>query len=484
MPVEITIVGLGSGGSQQWTLAATKLLNETRTVYLRTVHHPSVVDISTSTESFDEQYNQADNLDKINEQIAAEIVRLGQREQGVIYAVPGHPNFDEPTVPHIRALAQTDNIPVTIIPGLSLIEAAITALGIDPPDNIQLIKATTFAGRHHPPLEPDRPTLITHIQGHQMAAHLKKILLNAYPDNLNVTLLQVTAAGIEQRACPLSAVDNQPFVNNIPAMLYLPANGLQCGFSTFQETIAHLRAPDGCPWDREQTHQTLRPFLLEETYEVLEALDANDPPALAEELGDLLLQIALHTQIAIDSGEFKMSDVIEHINRKLVRRHPHVFGDVVVKGVHEVTANWEAIKKAEKSAKGQAGETVSALDGVPAALPALAQALAVSKRAVRVGFEWPDIEGVLDKIIEEAREIVEATGAAHLESEIGDLLFSVVNLARWRNIDPESALRATNARFKQRFKMMEALAAAQGKTLAGMSIEEMDELWEEVKKTG
>jgi tetrapyrrole methylase family protein/MazG family protein len=231
----------------------------------------------------------------------------------------------------------------------------------------------------------------------------------------------------------------------------------------------------------------LRPYLLEETYEVLETFDADDPAAMAEELGDLLLQIVLHTQIAIDEGEFKMGDVIDHINHKLWRRHPHVFGDVDVNGVDEVLTNWEAIKQAEKAAKStnsdRAGQPfTSALDGIPDTLPALAQALAISQRAVRVGFEWPNIQGVLDKLVEEAHEITEASDQAHLESEIGDWLFSAVNLARWRNVDPESALRATNARFVRRFKTIEALAAARGKSLPEMSIEEMDALWDEAKR--
>jgi tetrapyrrole methylase family protein/MazG family protein len=204
--------------------------------------------------------------------------------------------------------------------------------------------------------------------------------------------------------------------------------------------------------------------------------------ALAEELGDLLLQIVLHTQIATGAGDFRMGDVIGHINRKLVRRHPHVFGDVTVNGANEVMANWEEIKRLERSAqKGEREISPSALDGIPEALPALAQALAISKRAVRVGFEWPNIEGVLDKLVEEAHEITQATDSAELEAEIGDLLFSAVNLARWRNIDPESALRTTNARFTRRFKRLEALATAQGKVLSGMTIEELDELWDEAK---
>jgi MazG family protein len=182
-----------------------------------------------------------------------------------------------------------------------------------------------------------------------------------------------------------------------------------------------------------------------------------------------------------------MSQVIGQINRKLWRRHPHVFGDVVVKGVNEVTANWDAIKRQEKAgqnhrADGAAHSPASALDGVPRGLPALAAALAISKKAVRAGFEWPNIEGVLDKLVEEAREITQAATPAQLEAEIGDLLFSAVNLARWRNVDAESALRATNARFTRRFQKLEALAAAQNKTVSDMSIEEMDALWEEAKR--
>jgi MazG family protein len=177
-----------------------------------------------------------------------------------------------------------------------------------------------------------------------------------------------------------------------------------------------------------------------------------------------------------------MEEVIEQINRKLVRRHPHVFSQTQVEGAEQVVANWEAIKRQEKAEKGQATEATSALDGIPPALPALAQAMMISQKAVRVGFEWPNIEGVLDKVIEEAREIAEATDPEHLEAEIGDLLFSVVNLARWRQIDPETALRAMNARFTRRFKQIEALAAARGKSLSDMSLPEMDALWEEAKQ--
>lgn len=477
MPPGITLVGLGPGHSQDWTRAADTLFQQAAEVYVRTTRHPSVADIPAKIHSFDEVYQSAGDTQQAQQQVAIAVVRLGQREAGVIYAVPGHP-IEDATVPLIRALAETQQIPLTIIPGLSLFEATLTTLKLETLHNLQIAVAAEVARLYHPLLAPDQLALVTGLSSQNLAAQVKQVLLNSYADNFIVTLMQGA-----QRVWsgPLAELDQQPQLDE-SITLYLPADAANNSLPTFQETIAHLRAPEGCPWDQAQTHQSLRPFLLEETYEVLEALDVADPAALAEELGDLLLQIVLHTQIATGAGDFRMGEVIGHINRKLVRRHPHVFGNVTINGVEDVITNWEAIKRVERLTLNVERETpLSALDGVPETLPALAQALAISKRAVRVGFEWPNIEGVLDKLIEEAHEITEATDPTQLEAEIGDWLFSAVNLARWRNIDPESALRTTNARFTRRFKKLEARATAQGKTLADMSIEEMDALWNEAK---
>ena len=374
-----------------------------------------------------------------------------------------------------------------MLTGFEFLEPTLKALNVDRVDNLQICYAITVAGQYHPSLETGRPALVTHLQGHNLAGRVMATLLNAYAADHAISLVQAPGSGAERVwSCPLNQLDRQSGLD-APTTVYLPAQAGDGSFSSFQDTIAHLRSPQGCPWDREQTHRTLRPYLLEECYEVLEALDAGDPAALAEELGDLLLQIVLHTQIAIDQDEFKMEDVISHINRKLRRRHPHVFGDVQVNGVAEVALNWETIKRAEKASRNHRGpeavpaQPPSALDGVPRAMPALAEALAISKKAVRVGFEWPNIEGVLAKLVEEAHEITGAATAEELEAEIGDLLFSAVNLARWRNVDAESALRATNARFVRRFKTLEALAAAQNQSLSDMSIEEMDALWDRAK---
>jgi len=246
-------------------------------------------------------------------------------------------------------------------------------------------------------------------------------------------------------------------------------------FDSFVEVIARLRSPDGCPWDKEQTHASLRIHLLSECYEVLEALDGNDTAKLCEELGDLLLQIVLHAQIAADNGEFEMGDVIKSINSKIIHRHPHVFEDGQAATADEVVHNWEALKREERE------DDASVLEGVPKQMPALAYAYEISRRAVRVGFEWENLEGVLDKLLEEIREIKEAESREEKAREFGDLLFTLVNFARWQGIDSEAALREANDKFYRRFTRMEALCRERGLVLNKLSFDEMDALWEEVK---
>jgi len=247
-------------------------------------------------------------------------------------------------------------------------------------------------------------------------------------------------------------------------------------FDTFAAIIARLRGPDGCPWDKEQTHQSLRENLLSECYEVLEALDSGEPEKLREELGDLLLQIVLQSQIAADGGEFKIGDVIKGITEKIIRRHPHIFGTRKVKDAGEVMHNWEVLKREER------GEGTSMLVGVPKDMPALAYAHEISRRAVRVGFEWPDIEGVIDKLTEEVRELKQASNQKEKSQELGDLLFTLVNYARWEGIDAETALREANRKFFQRFSYMEKLCHERGLSFDKLSFDAQNVLWEEAKR--
>ena len=247
-------------------------------------------------------------------------------------------------------------------------------------------------------------------------------------------------------------------------------------FDALVEIIARLRAPDGCPWDRQQTHASLRGNLLSECYEALEALDEGDAERLYEELGDLLLQIVLHAQIAKDDGEFEIGDVIRSINTKIIHRHPHVFGTGKADNAEEVMHNWEELKREER------GDDTSMLEGVPGDMPALAYAYEISRRAVRVGFEWEDIGGVIDKLAEEVSEIKDAESREEKEREFGDLLFTLVNVARWEGVDAEAALREANRRFYRRFSYMEQLCRQRGLSLDKLSFDEQNALWEEAKQ--
>ncbi len=247
-------------------------------------------------------------------------------------------------------------------------------------------------------------------------------------------------------------------------------------FDALVDIIARLRAPDGCPWDREQTHASLRETLLEECYEVLEALDEGDPKKLGEELGDLMMQIVLHAQIATEAGEFELGDVLTGINAKLIHRHPHVFGSQKVKDAEEVALNWEALKREEREAD------ISMLAGVPGQMPALGYSQSVQRRVAQAGFDWKDIDGVIDKLVEEVGEFKQADTEETRAQEFGDLLFTLVNVARRMGIDSETALRGANQRFYQRFTCMEEVCRQRGVNIGDLSFAEQNTLWEEAKK--
>ncbi len=246
--------------------------------------------------------------------------------------------------------------------------------------------------------------------------------------------------------------------------------------------VARLRAPDGCPWDLEQDHLSLRKFLLEETYEVYDALDAGSTPQLAEELGDLLLQIVLHAQYGAEDGVFDMADVHRAVVAKIVRRHPHVFGDVVANSAADVTRNWEQIKAVERAGrKVGSAEMPAAFEGLSRSLPALAYAQEMQERAASLGYDWPSLDGVLDKVKEESAELIAARDDAQRREEFGDLLLVLVNMARKLGIDSEASLRAASAKFAARFAGVERLAAERGVDLKALTLDELDELWQQAK---
>ena len=272
----------------------------------------------------------------------------------------------------------------------------------------------------------------------------------------------------------MPAMSSEPFANAPP----IPGSD-RGDFRTLTELVARLRAPGGCPWDREQTHESLKRHLLEECYEALEAIDRGEPALLAEELGDLLAQVAFHADIAREAGHFTLSEVIAGVNDKLIRRHPHIFGDATASDARAVELNWEQLKAQERAAQ---GIRQSPVEGIPADLPALSYAQLMQDRAGKAGFDWPEVAGVLDKVVEEAAELRQADTAAARQHELGDLLLVIVNLGRWLEVQAEDALRQANARFRRRYLQMEQLAEQRGLDFANLPLEDKESLWQEAKK--
>jgi len=479
----ITLLGLGPGDPSKLTREAWDVLANAKEVWLRTNQHPTTTGFPATLKihSFDELYENGDSFEDVYSAIVEKVLELGQAPEGVIYAVPGDPFVAEATCPEIGRRAHAQGLPLKIVSGISFLEPVFAALGLDPYPNLVLMDALELSQEHIPPFPPDMPVLVAQIYSRLVAAEVKMTLNTVFPDEHPVCLVHSAGTVYETvEHIPLFEIDRSESIGLL-TVLYVPPLGEGTSFEAFQEIVAHLRAPDGCPWDREQTHDSLRTHLMGEAYEALAAMDSGDPLKMAEEFGDLLLQIVLNTQIASEDEEFSMADVLKGIYEKIIRRHPHVFGDVNLNGVQGVLINWEKLKADERAQSNEPEKGL--LDGVPLALPALSQAQEYQERAAHVGFDWKEVGGVLDKIAEEIQEVREVTNEEELINELGDLFFSLVNLARWKKVDAESALRGTNIRFKKRFAHVEQGAKTQGRKLSEMSIDEMEGLWQEAKKS-
>lgn len=480
----ITILGLGPGNPMQLSLEAWEVLKNAEEIWLRTEKHPTIIAFPPSLKnvhSFDHLYETSDSFTCVYSEIIKEVIRLGKRKQGVIYAVPGDPFIAETTSPQIASRARELGIELRIVSGMSFLEPTFAALGIDPFPQTTLMDAMELSQLLLPPFPIDKPVLITQIYSQLIAAEVKATLNSFYSDEQEVILIH--AAGTEEQLIekiPLYLIDRS---SNIGLMtnLFVPVIDSGVSYETFQEVIARLRGPDGCPWDRKQTHKTLTQNLIEEAYEVIEAMEEDDPSQMAEEFGDLLLQITLNAQIGFENGEFNMIDILTGIHDKLIRRHPHVFGDMKTEDISNVLETWEKIKASERNKSDKLEQGL--LTGIPSALPALIQAQEIQERAARVGFDWENIEGVIEKIVEEVKEISEVKNQDELEGELGDLLFAIVNYSRWKETSAEAALRRTNKKFKNRFSYIERMVNNKGKEISAMSLDELEEIWQEAKKT-
>jgi tetrapyrrole methylase family protein/MazG family protein len=411
------------------------------------------------------------------EKTVTDILDAYDSGKDIVYATPIAPLAADVVVKNLRK--ERSDLPLVWAAGENIIDDAKLSQVLDRCGGLTVLDGQELADAYHIQIPSSQAALIYTPGGAAALKSLAKLMKAVYPPEHRLELLVDDPDGnLSWVQRPL--VDVSQVVDPVIAVL-VPPRSADSTLESFEEVIAHLRAPEGCPWDRKQTHDSLRTYLLEETYETLSALDNGDMEGLKEELGDLLLQILLHAQIGVENGEFNMADVLEGINRKIVHRHPHVFGDIQVADAQGVVQNWEKIKQQEREENGEE-EIKGLLDGIPLSFPALAQAQSIQDRAARVGFDWKEIGPVMDKVKEEYQEVQEAPNESERAKELGDLLFAVVNLVRWYKVDAESALRETNLKFRQRFAHIEQRSRETGKPMQEMTLEEMDVFWNEAKK--
>ncbi|MFD2370163.1 nucleoside triphosphate pyrophosphohydrolase [Brevibacillus sp. GCM10020057] len=482
----ITVVGLGAGDLDQLPYGIYRTLKQASHLYLRTQEHPVVEQLRAegiAYASFDEVYEQHESFEEVYTKIVEKLFASVQQHGSIVYAVPGHPLVAERTVQLLLEQGAARGIAIEIGGGQSFIDPLFARLKIDPIEGFALLDGTALKADQ---VSPGLHTIIAQVYDAFVASDVKLTLMEVLPDDYQVTVATaVGVAGQEQiETVPLYELDRLDHFGNLSLVYVPPAQDERVAyrqFSYLKEIVAILRSPDGCPWDREQTHQSIRKNLIEETYEVLETIDDEDPDAMCEELGDLLMQIMLHSQMAAEEGYFTVDDVVATLNEKLVRRHPHVFGEKSANDSSEALANWQEIKAQEKAAKGIDVAVQSQLAGIPRDLPALMYAYKLQKKAAQVGFDWDDVADVYAKVEEEFRELREAADEDRA-GELGDLLFAVVNLARFLKLDPEEALALTNNKFKQRFSYIEDKLRASGRTFEQTDLTEMDQWWEEAKQ--
>lgn len=493
MSAILTVVGLGSGNPDRLTLGIIKKLKAASAVYVRTAEHPAMAalaELEITSESFDGLYESLSSFPEVYEAITATLIeKAAAAPQGteIVYAVPGHPMVAESAVSLLRQRCPEAGIELNILGGESFLDEAFVRLGFDPIEGFQLLDAS---GIRSSQLHPELHTLIGQVYDSFTASETKLCLMELYPPEYEVIVGHALGVEGEEQILrvPLYELDRLDGYGNL-SLVYVPINHAEDArkrtFARLHEIVDILRSPEGCPWDREQTHESLRKNLIEETYEVLETIDEDDPDHMKEELGDLLLQIMLHAQMEEELGTFSVYDVIEGLNEKLIFRHPHVFGDQVAGNAEEALQNWDGMKAEEKRRKGVKPEALSALSGVPRDLPALMKAYKLQKKASKVGFDWDNTGDVLAKIREEVDELQEAieTGLSAEEQmlELGDLLFAATNVARFIDADPEEALTRTNRKFISRFQYIEQRLLDRGTSVRDSSLEEMEALWQEAK---
>lgn len=474
---QLEVIGLGAGTIEQLPLGIYKKLRDTKKeIYVRTKEHPVVESLhkeGIQLKSFDSYYEEATDFLTVYKKIAKTLVEKAKAGEHLIYAVPGHPMLAEKTV---QLLLNEPTIEVSILGGQSYLDDLFTSLRIDPIEGFQFIDATAFSREQ---LNYTQHIVFSQVYNELIASEVKLTLLEDLPYDYKVAIVE--AVGTEYESITyvnLEALDRNTSLSNLTSVYVPPVTDdtlLYHQFSTLRGVIRRLRGPDGCPWDRKQTHESLRPYAIEEVYELIDAIDREDDEAIVEELGDVLLQVMLHSQIGEDDGYFTVDDVIKTLVEKMIHRHPHVFSQ------EKAEKSWDELKQEEKENE----KEERLLDSVVMEGPSLQVAEKLQQKAAKVGFDWNHVEDVWDKLEEELAEFNEAVRSGDKldqEEEFGDILFVLANIARFYKIHPELALRRANAKFKRRFSKMEKIATERFEKIDTLSLADWDAIWDEVKQ--
>ncbi|MDU1414309.1 MAG: nucleoside triphosphate pyrophosphohydrolase [Clostridium sp.] len=479
----ITVVGLGPGSKEALTVGVLETLKNSNRVFFRTEKHPNIEylrQLGVNFNTYDSFYDKYNNFDDIYRAIAEDIIRIHDEEGDLVYGVPGHPLVAEKSVTILLRLCEEREIETKLMPSVSFVDAVIESLKLDPIEGLKIVDAFDI---NNQVMDKRMGVIVTQVYNKYIASETKLALCDYYKDDTEIYF--VRAAGVQNqesiRKIKLYDLDRQEDIDYLTS-IYIPKKIEEVkDFQDLLDVMSILRSEEGCMWDLQQTHESLKRALIEECYEVIEAIDEKDDEKLVEELGDLLFQVVFHSQIGSEEGYFNINEVIEGITNKMVKRHPHIFGDVKVKDTNEILDNWDSIKAKEQKIEKYTDE----LKHVPKCLPGLIRADKVQRKAGKVGFDWNDVLPAMDKVVEELEEIKDvykSEDMSKIQEEVGDLIFATVNIARLLDIDPEFAVNYTIDKFIRRFQFMEESGILKGQDLKTMSLEDQEKLWEEAKK--
>lgn len=472
----IQIIGLGAGNKDNLTLSAYKALNENIPTYARTERHPIIKNLKDEIkiEFFDEYFEKYSTFDEVYKNIADKLVELSNRYEKINYCTAGSPYYGDVVTKKLLS-EYKDKINIIIIDGISFLDKCIKLSGYSDYKAITILdclEVDEFS------FDINSFNIVTQVYDEDMASDLKLKLMEVYPDDSFILKIDVLEENVIKM--PLYMLDQEKKYGFSTYFCILPieiSNKSVYNVTNLCRIVKILRGPDGCPWDKKQTHESIRQNVIEEAYEVVDAIDNDDIDNLVEELGDLLFQVVFHAELGSEDGYFNFTEIVSNLCAKMYSRHPHVFGDIAANNIDEALNAWEASKLKEKNLN----TYTENLKNVPKSLSPLSRSYKIQKRAAEVGFDWPDAEGAVIKIKEELFEFLDEynkNDSIRMEEEFGDLLFALVNLSRFVGINPDVALNKTINKFICRFEYIEKNAA---KDLKQMSLEEMDKLWEESK---